>query len=131
MYGPPPLRNRVSNLNLVKTTHLELQVCFPYWIFIQKVQSVPRVLAWGRQVLQFVASASVCRADFTRCLFVFQDLLQLVACVLRLAGKGSYRNLYAQNVRDHVGTKPTNQRGAAGGVVSLSVVEEQTIHLQP
>lgn len=62
---------------------------------------------------------------------MFQDLLQLVAGVLRLGCEGSYRNLYAQNVRDHVGPKPANQRGAPGGVVCLPVVEEETIHLQP
>lgn len=53
-----------------------------------------------------------------------------MAGVLGLGGEGSYGNLYAQDVGDHVGAKPAHQRGAAGGVVGLSVVEEETIHLQ-
>lgn len=62
---------------------------------------------------------------------MFQDLLHLMAGVLRLGCEGPFRNLDAQNVRDHVGTKPTDQRSAAGSIVSLSVVEEETVHLHP
>lgn len=53
-----------------------------------------------------------------------------MASILRLVCEGSYGYLYAQNIRDHVGAKPANQRGATGSVVSLPVVEEETIHLQ-
>lgn len=54
-----------------------------------------------------------------------------MAGVLRLCSEGSYGNLYAQDVVDHVGAKPAHQRGAARGVVGLSVVEEEAVHLQP
>lgn len=61
---------------------------------------------------------------------MFQDLLKLVTSVLRLDCEGSFGNLDAQDVRDHVGAQPADQRGGAGGVVGLSVVEKETIHLQ-
>lgn len=61
---------------------------------------------------------------------MFQDQLQLVAGVLRLDGERSYRNIYTQDVSDHVGAKPAHQRGAARGVVGLAVVEEETIHAE-
>lgn len=54
-----------------------------------------------------------------------------MASVFRLGGEGSFGNLYAQDVSDHVGAKPAHQRGAARGVVGLLVVEEKSIHLQP
>lgn len=62
---------------------------------------------------------------------MLQDLLQLVAGILWFGGEGPFGNLDAQDVCDHVRAKPANQRGAAGGVVGLPVVEEKPVHLQP
>lgn len=53
-----------------------------------------------------------------------------MASIFRFGGEGTLGNLYTQDVSDHVGTKPAHQRGAARGVVSLPVVEEETIHLE-
>lgn len=53
-----------------------------------------------------------------------------MAGVLGLGGEGSGRDLHAQDVFDHVGPEPAHQRGAAGGVVGLSVVEEEAVHLR-
>lgn len=54
-----------------------------------------------------------------------------MAGIFWLLGEGSHGNFHTKDVGDHVGAKPANQRGAAGGVVGLAVVEEETIDLQP
>lgn len=108
----------------------DLHVRFFYRLLAEAVQRVLGVLPRRGQVLQLVAAAAIGWADVAGRRFVLPDLLQLVAGVLRLGGEGARGNLQTQDVRDHVRPEPADQRGAAGGVVGLPVVEEEPVHLQ-
>lgn len=61
---------------------------------------------------------------------MLQDLLHLVCSIVWLGGEGALRHLDPQDVFHHVGSEPPHQRRAARGVVSLTVVEQQPIHLE-
>lgn len=109
---------------------LDLHGCFSSRFLSRELQSVLAVQPWSGQVLQLVASALVSRPDLAGGFLVLQDLLQLMAGVFWFGGEGSFGNRHPQDVRHHVRAEPANQRGAAGRVVSLSMIEEKPIHLQ-
>ena len=61
---------------------------------------------------------------------MLQDLLHLVTGIIRLGGEGTLRHVNAYDVCHHVGPEPAHQRCAARGVMGLTVIEKETIHLE-
>lgn len=61
---------------------------------------------------------------------MLQDLLKLMAGIIRLAGEGTLWHLDAQDICHHIGSEPADQWCAARGVVGLLVVEKKPIHLE-
>lgn len=61
---------------------------------------------------------------------MLQDLLKLMAGIIRLAGEGTLWHLDAQDICHHIGSEPANKRRAARGVVGLLVVEKKPVHLE-
>lgn len=61
---------------------------------------------------------------------MLQDLLELVAGVVRFGNEGILGHLHTQDVGHHVGSQPAHKWGTAGGVMCLPVVEQKPIHLQ-
>lgn len=91
----------------------------------------------GGQVFQLVVSVPRGRlpagvALFLRQLFTplaLDDLLELPPGVVGLGRERGGGHGEPQDLGDHVGPEPAHQRGAAGGVVRLLVVEEQPVDL--
>lgn len=81
-------------------------------------------------MLELVTPVLIRRSNLTGRLLVLQDLLHLVRGVVRLGCEGALGHLHAQDVWHHVGSEPSHQRCAARGVVSLTVVEQEPVHLE-
>lgn len=85
---------------------------------------------WRGEVLQFISAILICGPNFCGCFLVLQDLLKLMAGIIRLAGEGTLWDLNAQDICHHIGSEPANQWCASRGVVGLLVVEKKPVHLE-
>lgn len=62
-------------------------------------------------------------------LLALDDLLELPCCIVWFGSEHGGRHSQPQDFGYHVGPEPAHQRGAAGGVVGLLVVEEKAVNL--
>lgn len=138
----PPLRSTRHSEKQGAFSLLPAQLACPSSLTLHLACcSIPALwrLFWlrGGQVFQLVVSVPRGRlaarvALFRRQLFIplaLDDLLELPPGVVRFGREHGGGHGEPQDFRDHVGPEPAHQRGAAGGVVGLLVVEEQPVDL--